>query len=177
MKEFGQLYAANFRQLTESDGLKYWAEFVEKMHDGTLREAVESLATEYASKKSVDRMTAPPRLADVKNAYFRLRQRKRQEEIARYAGAGSVCAYCDNLGLVIICVDSKGNLCNPEESPKYRSGIGVYNAPCACRMGNEQAAKRGYDLKTRQMFVRNRFAASGIETAERRARVYAECNE
>ena len=96
-KVFYDLYTANFGRLTESDGLKEWAKFVEQeVRDvELLRAALQPYIDRYAA--ALDNMEPVPKrptLGQVKRAYFAQCDRLRQEREMRRFGAGAVCGVC-----------------------------------------------------------------------------------
>ena len=99
-KIFCDLYTANFGRLTESDGLKEWAKFVEQeVRDvELLRAALQPYIDRYAA--ALDNMEPVPKrptLGQVKRAFFAQCDRLRQER------AGSEPVRCAAFAAGIDC--------------------------------------------------------------------------
>jgi hypothetical protein len=129
--DFRKLWAAYFKNLTESDGIEFWAEFVSKSDWAVLRESVEKLADQYASS-SQEGYTKLPRLNNLKSLYWILFKTGN-----KYEHGSPPCSRCDSSGVVKIVKNMKKNvIMNPSKpEPVHCRELGVYVAPCGCGWG------------------------------------------
>lgn len=111
-KEFCDFYSSNFGRLTESDGLKEWAQFVEnEVRDmRLLREALQPIIERFAA--ALDNMEPTPRkptLGQVRRAYYVQCAKRRAERDVQRFGAGTSCGLCHGGKYVFVLAPLAGD--------------------------------------------------------------------
>ena len=107
--KFCDWYAANFRALTESDGLTEWHIWVVEISEPTLRNAAQQLIENYAGEVNSGRRPGAPRLSQLQAVYYReLADEKQRRQAAAYGG-GSVCGVCGGSGTVLVLAPDRDN--------------------------------------------------------------------
>jgi hypothetical protein len=132
---FKQLWASNFKNLTEADGILYWQNFVEKcQYWSILEEAVALLSDRYRRQKENDSYAQMPKLPELKNLYFALINKELQAGQSKDASS-YICPHCRNCGYVTIVADTKKpvyeSICDPRK-PCPSETVSVMAGPCIC---------------------------------------------
>jgi len=123
-------YAANFRPLSERDGLPEWRSVVESVDPETVILALENLIREKTTRDSSGKNT--PRLIDLQSEIFSIRRARAGK--TKYVSF-KTCGLCENFGWLQVVTDQHNTVYDAKNGV-YPSGKHYINfIPCRCDSG------------------------------------------
>jgi len=149
--EFSSRWAAEFKNLTRSDGVEYWQEFIFESDPILIQQSINLLIKDADFRESQGIVLKNPKLRNLKAVYFKLKDAEKWNGIS----ISGECLCCGNSGwVVIVCDLSYRKILNPKSPIPVLAGR--FAGPCGnCDRGLEN--KKEYSHGYKNECVNKRF--------------------